>query len=131
MTYREFDLSTGAFVEGGFMLPKSKQDATWVDKDTLLVARDWGAGTTTAVGLCVRAEAGEARPAADAPRPRCIAARRPTRAATGADVLTDEKGNRLVVIQRRQDVLRRGQAGVDAGGHAAARRCPTGRSRRG
>ena len=50
MTYREFDLSTGAFVANGFMLPKSKQDASWVDKDTLLVARDWGAGTTTQSG---------------------------------------------------------------------------------
>jgi prolyl oligopeptidase len=49
-TQREFDLKTAQFVEGGFVLPKSKQDATWVDKDTLLVARDWGAGTMTTSG---------------------------------------------------------------------------------
>ncbi len=52
-TLREFDLksgATGAFVQGGFTLPKSKQDVTWIDKDTLLVARDWGAGTMTASG---------------------------------------------------------------------------------
>ena len=49
-TQREFDLKTGKFVEGGFVLPKSKQDVTWVDKDTLLVARNWGDGTMTQSG---------------------------------------------------------------------------------
>ncbi|MBB5339462.1 prolyl oligopeptidase family serine peptidase [Tunturiibacter gelidoferens] len=49
-TLREFDLKTGKFVEGGFVLPKSKQDATWVDKDTLLIARDWGEGSMTQSG---------------------------------------------------------------------------------
>jgi prolyl oligopeptidase len=49
-TEREFDLKAGKFVEGGFVLPHSKQDVTWVDKDTLLVARDWGAGTMTKSG---------------------------------------------------------------------------------
>jgi prolyl oligopeptidase len=49
-TLREFDLKTGKFVEGGFILPKSKQDVTWVDKDTLLVARNWGTGTMTQSG---------------------------------------------------------------------------------
>ncbi|MGA3234832.1 MAG: prolyl oligopeptidase family serine peptidase [Bryobacteraceae bacterium] len=50
VTLREFNLKTGKFVEGGFMLPRSKQDVAWVDKDTLLVARDWGAGTMTKSG---------------------------------------------------------------------------------
>jgi prolyl oligopeptidase len=49
-TLREFDLRTGKFVEGGFVLPRSKQSVSWLDKDTLLVARDWGAGTMTASG---------------------------------------------------------------------------------
>ena len=49
-TLREFDLRTGQFVSGGFVLPTSKQDVTWVDKDTLLVARDWGPGTMTKSG---------------------------------------------------------------------------------
>jgi prolyl oligopeptidase len=49
-TMREFNLKTGKFVTGGFVLPHSKQWVTWVDKDTLLVARDWGAGTMTASG---------------------------------------------------------------------------------
>ena len=49
-TEREFDLKTGHFVEGGFVLPKSKQGVAWVDKDTLLVARDWGGSTMTKSG---------------------------------------------------------------------------------
>jgi prolyl oligopeptidase len=49
-TLREFDLKTGKFVEGGFVLPKSKQRASWVDKDTLLIARDWGGGSMTPSG---------------------------------------------------------------------------------
>jgi prolyl oligopeptidase len=49
-TEREFNLKTAQFVPDGFVLPHSKQDVSWVDKDTLLVSRDWGAGTMTASG---------------------------------------------------------------------------------
>ncbi|OWK28707.1 prolyl oligopeptidase family serine peptidase [Sphingomonas mucosissima] len=47
---REFDLEKGAFVEGGFDLPASKQNADWIDADTLIVSRDWGEGTLTKSG---------------------------------------------------------------------------------
>lgn len=50
VTMREFDLDAGNFVDGGFVLPKSKQDAAWIDKDTILVSRDWGKGTMTQSG---------------------------------------------------------------------------------
>ena len=49
-TLREFDLKTGKFIEHGFVLPHSKQTVDWLDKDSLLVARDWGAGTMTKSG---------------------------------------------------------------------------------
>jgi prolyl oligopeptidase len=49
-TMREFDLKAEKFVEAGFLLPHSKQDVAWVDKDTLAVARDWGSGTMTTSG---------------------------------------------------------------------------------
>jgi len=49
-TQREFDLRTGKFVEGGFILPKGKQRVAWLDKDTLIVAREWGPGTMTNSG---------------------------------------------------------------------------------
>ncbi|HET9356111.1 MAG TPA: prolyl oligopeptidase family serine peptidase [Sphingomicrobium sp.] len=47
---REFDLDTGKFVTGGFVVPEGKNDTTWVDKDTLLVARVEGEGTATRSG---------------------------------------------------------------------------------
>lgn len=50
VTVREFDLKTLKFVEGGFVLPRSKQDVTWEDKDHLLVGRDWGEGSMTESG---------------------------------------------------------------------------------
>ena len=49
-TLREMDLKTGKFVEGGFVLPRGKQTVAWVDKDTLLIARDWGPGTMSEAG---------------------------------------------------------------------------------
>ena len=50
VTDREFDLKTGKFIEGGFVLPKSKQFVSWADKDTLLIARNWGTGSMTTSG---------------------------------------------------------------------------------
>lgn len=50
VTLREFDLTTGQFVKGGFDVPTGKQNEAWEDKDTILLARDWGEGTMTASG---------------------------------------------------------------------------------
>jgi prolyl oligopeptidase len=47
---REFDLKTKSFVEGGFNLPEGKQSVSWLDKDTVIVSRDWGEGTLTKSG---------------------------------------------------------------------------------
>ena len=47
---REFDLGTGRFVEGGFVVPEAKSSVAWVDSDTLLVGTDYGAGSLTASG---------------------------------------------------------------------------------
>ncbi len=100
VTYREFDLSTGQFVKGGFTLPTSKQNASWVDKDTLLVARDWGQGTTTASGYAfVMKQVKRGAPLSAATEVYRGAAT--DQGGTAASVLTDDKGNRLVVIQRR------------------------------
>jgi prolyl oligopeptidase len=49
-TVREFDLKSGKFVDGGFVLPRAKQTAAWVDDDTLLVARPWEPADVTASG---------------------------------------------------------------------------------
>ncbi|GEK97325.1 peptidase [Gluconobacter kanchanaburiensis NBRC 103587] len=42
---REYDTQKNTFLPDGFVLPSGKQSVTWVDADTLLVARDWGAGS--------------------------------------------------------------------------------------
>lgn len=47
---REFDLDTNAFVTTGFALSEGKQAVSWVDRDAVLIARDWGEGTLTQVG---------------------------------------------------------------------------------
>ena len=50
VTLREFDLVAGKFVESGFHFDTSKQNETWLDKDTVLIARNWGEGTMTTSG---------------------------------------------------------------------------------
>jgi prolyl oligopeptidase len=47
VTIREFDTTTKAFTPGGFVLPEGKQNVSWLDKDTLLVAREWEPGQVT------------------------------------------------------------------------------------
>lgn len=47
---REFDTTTRGFVDGGFSLPEGKHRLEWLDRDTLLVATDFGAGTLTESG---------------------------------------------------------------------------------
>ena len=50
ITLREIDLKTGKFVEGGFVVPSGKTRVDWVDKDTILIGRDWGPGTMSQAG---------------------------------------------------------------------------------
>jgi prolyl oligopeptidase len=100
ISYREFDLSNGRFVPGGFDLPKSKQGAAWIDQDTLLVSRDWGAGTLTessypfVVKLVKRGAPVSAATEVFRGAPT-------DQLGTFAGTLTDAKGNRAVFISRQ------------------------------
>ncbi|MBN1893548.1 S9 family peptidase [bacterium] len=47
---REFDLRKKSFVENGFSLPQAKGGVSWIDRNTLLVATDFGPGTLTESG---------------------------------------------------------------------------------
>jgi prolyl oligopeptidase len=47
VTVREFDAAAGRFVDGGFHLPEAKHNATWLDRDTLVVATEWTKGDVT------------------------------------------------------------------------------------
>ncbi len=47
---REFDLSTSAFVSGGFTLPEAKSRVAWRGRESLFVATDVGPGSLTTSG---------------------------------------------------------------------------------
>ena len=47
---REFDAVEKKFVGGGFSVAESKGSATWVDKDRIIVATNYGHGTMTSSG---------------------------------------------------------------------------------
>ena len=50
VTVREYDLVTKRFVADGFVLPKGKQNMSWVSEDELLVSREWEPGQLTKSG---------------------------------------------------------------------------------
>jgi prolyl oligopeptidase len=99
LTVREFDLSTGQFVRGGFDLPHSKQDVDWVDADTVILSRDWGPGTLTASGYPFVVKVlhrGEALRQA-----QFVVAGQPTdQLATSPRTLVDGEGRRALVVTR-------------------------------
>ena len=47
---REFDLATGKFVDGGFVVPEAKSSIAWADRDTLVVVTDYGPDSLTESG---------------------------------------------------------------------------------
>ena len=47
---REFDTRAKTFVAGGFRSPEGKQNADWLDKDTLVASREWTPGEVTDSG---------------------------------------------------------------------------------
>jgi prolyl oligopeptidase len=47
---REFDLTTKAFVPGGFTLPEAKSQVAWIDADSIFVGTDTGPGSLTSSG---------------------------------------------------------------------------------
>jgi prolyl oligopeptidase len=49
-TWREFDVPSRSFVSDGFIVPEAKSNVSWLDRDTLLVATNWGDGTLTQSG---------------------------------------------------------------------------------
>src|SRR5690606_29301620 len=47
---REFDVHLRAFVEDGFVLPEAKSRVSWIDRDRVFVATDFGEGSLTSSG---------------------------------------------------------------------------------
>lgn len=48
--YREFDIPTRSFVKDGFNVPLAKTNLCWENRDQLLIATDWGAGSLNTSG---------------------------------------------------------------------------------
>ena len=98
---REFDLGTGKFVEGGFILPRAKHKVTWENADHLLVASEWTPGDLTASGypyIVKRLTRGQ-------PLSAAVELYRGTKADVLANpsVISDGDGHQLTVIQRAVD----------------------------
>ncbi|HEV2364358.1 MAG TPA: prolyl oligopeptidase family serine peptidase [Caulobacteraceae bacterium] len=100
-TEREFDLPSARFVDDGFVLPKGKQSADWLDDDTLIVAREWKPGELTSSGypyvvkILVRGQALD--------QAREVFRGQPTDVAVNPAVLHDGDGRRAVLIVRAVD----------------------------
>ncbi len=103
VTVREFDLVTGKFVPNGFVLPKGKQDATWVDENTLLISREWHKGELTRSGyayIVKRLKRGQ--PLSSAVE---VYRGKPEDVGTFAGVLRDGQNRTLPVISRALDTF--------------------------
>ncbi len=49
-TWREFDMASKSFVDGGFVVPEAKSTLVYLNADSLLVGTDWGPGTLSESG---------------------------------------------------------------------------------
>jgi prolyl oligopeptidase len=99
VTMREFNLRTGSFVEGGFVLPRSKQMVAWIDKDTLLVSRDWGSDTLTKSGYPFVVKEWKRGEPLEGAKEVCRGAAS-DESPTLPIVVQDGDGNRLAIIYR-------------------------------
>ncbi|HEX3967506.1 MAG TPA: prolyl oligopeptidase family serine peptidase [Edaphobacter sp.] len=104
-TLREFDLKTGKFVENGFVLPHSKQNVAWVDKDTLLVARNWGPGTMTQSGYAFVVKLWKSGTPLDSAKE--VFRGKPSDVSAGPGTLHDSQGHTAVLLNRGVDFFHR------------------------
>ncbi len=101
---REFDTSLPGFARGGFSLPRAKISADWEDRDTLLVATDWGPGSMTASGypfIVKRLERGQQLAHAQE-----VFRGAPSDVQVAVTSLTDGQGDHVVLVQRGLDFFR-------------------------
>ena len=98
VTVREFDLRKSRFVDGGFVLPRSKQSAAWESPDALVVAREWKPGELTASGyayIVKRLRRGQPLSAATE-----VFRGKVSDVSVNVSTLDDAKGHHALLIQR-------------------------------
>ena len=99
-TMREMNLKTSKFVEGGFVLPRGKQRVAWEDKDTLLVARDWGAGTMSEAGYPISVREWKRGTPLESAREVYRGEVKDNGYGDGPAILVDGQGHRVAVVER-------------------------------
>ena len=99
-TLREMDLKTGKFVEGGFVLPHGKQNASWVDKDTLLIGRDWGPGTMSEAGYPITVRQWKRGQPLESAREVYRGDVKDNGYGDNAQVFIDGQGHRAILVER-------------------------------
>ncbi len=102
-TLREFDLRAGKFVEGGFVMSRGKQYGSWVDKDTLLIGRDFGAGTMSESGYPVTVRVWKRGQPLDSSKEIFRGDVKDT--SVTAYVLVDGQGHNAEIIQRSVNIF--------------------------
>ena len=105
VTFREFNLKSGKFVTGGFVMPRGKQRLAWLDKDTLLIGRDWGAGTMSEAGYPITVRKWKR----GTPLESAVEVYRGDTKDNGygdnAGVLVDGQGHRVALIERSKSTF--------------------------
>ncbi|GAC1640825.1 MAG: prolyl oligopeptidase family protein [Candidatus Acidiferrum sp.] len=99
-TLREMDLTTGKFVDAGFVLPRGKQRVAWGDKDTLLIARDWGPGTMSEAGYPITVRQWKRGQPLDSAKEVFRGAVKDNGYGNNPRALVDAQGHQAVVVQR-------------------------------
>jgi prolyl oligopeptidase len=102
-TLREFDLRAGKFVDGGFVMSRGKQYGSWVDKDTLLIGRDFGAGTMSDSGYPITARVWKRGQPLESAKEIFRGETKDT-SVTGY-VVMDGQGHRAEIIQRSVNIF--------------------------
>jgi prolyl oligopeptidase len=100
ITLREIDLKSGKFVEGGFVLPSGKNSAAWVDKDTLLIGRDWGPGTMSEAGYPITVREWKRGEPLEKAREVFKGDVKDNGYGDNAEVLKDGQGHQISVVER-------------------------------
>ncbi len=100
ITVREIDLNTGKFVDGGFVLPTGKNRAAWVDKDTLLIGRDWGPGSMSEAGYPITVREWKRGEPLEKAREVFRGDVKDNGYGDNAEVLKDGQGHQVSVVER-------------------------------
>ena len=107
VTLREFDLKSAKFVDSGFVMSRGKQTIAWLDKDTLLIGRDWGPGTMSEAGYPITVRKWKR----GTPLESAVEVYRGSTKDNGYGndpaVLVDGQGHRVAVIQRNLNTFQR------------------------